>query len=418
MRIAIIGAGISGLMCAYRLSPRFEVSVFEKQDYAGGLCSSASLDKVQIERYNHFFSKRDLEIIRVINELGLGNSLKWKKAKQASIINGQFFDMSRPLSLFSLPGVNIIEKIKLAVFLSKASIAKQGVQFNKHSASSWVEDNCTKNVFERYFKGMLKFKFQNYDDVSASYLWARINEGKHNEIGVLNGGIEAIVKALINRIRSTGAKIMLGRTINRIVHKSDNKWLLYDNTSFAEFDCVIGCSSLKEIGQLCDDELKNELNIPQTDYLNVGCYVLKLRRPLRPGYWLFINQQGDAMSRVIIDTSALSGENVVYYPVYRRANSINEQDQEIIFDDCLRVLNNIDADFDPTQIVEKKFFQDKFIEPVLSNFFIDKVVSFKENAEGFYMPEAMYERHLLKTINTQALKAELVFKKIIERGNR
>ena len=36
-KIAIIGAGVSGLSAAHFLSDRYEVTVFEKEDRAGGL---------------------------------------------------------------------------------------------------------------------------------------------------------------------------------------------------------------------------------------------------------------------------------------------------------------------------------------------------------------------------------------------
>ncbi|MEP6754353.1 MAG: FAD-dependent oxidoreductase, partial [Chthonomonadales bacterium] len=36
MRIAIIGAGISGLVCAHKLHKRHEITVLEANDYPGG----------------------------------------------------------------------------------------------------------------------------------------------------------------------------------------------------------------------------------------------------------------------------------------------------------------------------------------------------------------------------------------------
>ncbi len=416
MKIAIIGAGISGLLCAYRLSQKFEVSVFEKENFPGGLCSSVSFDNLQVEKYNHFFSRQDKEIIRVINELGLGDCLSWKKVRQASIIEGKFFDMSRPLSLFGLPGINLFEKMKLAVFMIKASIADDGFKFNQQTVREWVEGNCTKNVFERYFKPMLEFKFQNYDDVSAGYLWARIKEGKHNEIGVLSGGMGVLLSGLIEKIRSRGSKIILGKNIRKIERTSKDKWLLYDDESFMPFDCVLCCISLKETVQLCDDELKNILGISEPEYLNAGSYILKLKRPLRQGYWLFINQLESGRRNVIIDTSLFSGNNIVYCPVYLRAKHITEKERDNIFNNCMRALKNINRDFGDHWIEKKIFCSDAFVEPVLTKKFISQLFSGGSMGGGFYIPEAMYERHLLKTVNTQAVKAKLIFERIMERN--
>ncbi len=416
MKIAVIGAGISGLLCAYRLSNEFQVSVFEKENYPGGLCSCTCLDNLSVEKYNHFFSRQDKEIIGVIDELGLGDSLSWKKVRQASIIDGEFFDMSRPLSLFCLPGINIFEKMKLAAFLIKASIAEDGLKFNNQTARVWVEGNCTKNVFERYFKPMLEFKFQNFDDVSAAYLWARIKEGKQNEIGVLSGGMGVLLDGLMEKICERGAKIILGKTIRRIESPVKNKWLLYDNKSSMEFDCVLCCISLKETRQLCSEAVKNGLNIPEPEYLNVGSYILKLKRPLRQGYWLFVNRLESGRRNVVIDTSLVTGDNIVYCPVYLRAKNITETDRQNIFNNCMSALKNINRDFDRTWVEKKMFCSDTSVEPVLTKKFIEQVFRGDSRDVGLYIPELMHERHLLKTVNTQALRSKLVFKMIVERN--
>ena len=44
MRIAVIGAGISGMVAAYLLSPEHEVTVFEANDYIGGHTHTIDVD--------------------------------------------------------------------------------------------------------------------------------------------------------------------------------------------------------------------------------------------------------------------------------------------------------------------------------------------------------------------------------------
>lgn len=44
MKIAIIGAGISGLSCAWLLDKHYEVTLFEKNDYLGGHANTATID--------------------------------------------------------------------------------------------------------------------------------------------------------------------------------------------------------------------------------------------------------------------------------------------------------------------------------------------------------------------------------------
>ena len=62
------------------------------------------------------------------------------------------------------------------------------------------------------------------------------------------------------------------------------------------------------------------------------------------------------------------------------------------------------------------FCSDAFVEPVLTKKFIEQVFSGGNRVGGLYMPEAMYERLLLKTVNTQAVKSKLIFERIMERN--
>src|ERR1700751_1893757 len=44
MRVAIVGAGISGLVVAHLLHPEHEITVFETADYAGGHANTIRVD--------------------------------------------------------------------------------------------------------------------------------------------------------------------------------------------------------------------------------------------------------------------------------------------------------------------------------------------------------------------------------------
>ncbi len=75
-RIAVIGAGISGLTTAYHLRHRgFTVQVFEANDQVGGPIATRSIDGYRIETGPHTLLVRHAAVERLIQDLGLGDEV-------------------------------------------------------------------------------------------------------------------------------------------------------------------------------------------------------------------------------------------------------------------------------------------------------------------------------------------------------
>lgn len=105
-KIAIIGAGIAGLSCAYELQKKgYEVEVFEKEAYVGGRLSTRTKDRLPFDiGVNHFINLYS-EMRAYADELHLEwhpfTFVKYQLAK-----NGEITDLMK--------GLTLVEKIKLA----------------------------------------------------------------------------------------------------------------------------------------------------------------------------------------------------------------------------------------------------------------------------------------------------------------
>ena len=81
MNISVIGGGITGLVAAYKLSKEgYKVTIFESSYFLGGQASVENLGGFKIERGYHHLFRNDIDIIELIEELNLSNSLKWYKS--------------------------------------------------------------------------------------------------------------------------------------------------------------------------------------------------------------------------------------------------------------------------------------------------------------------------------------------------
>lgn len=125
-RIAVIGSGISGLVSAYLLSKRYDVSLFEANDYLGGHTNTVSVD---IGSEQHFI---DTGFI-VFNKKTYPNFCQ------------------------------LIEKLNIPIQLSEMSFSyrsiNSGFEYNGHSLNTLFSDrrNLYKLSFYRFIKEIILF---------------------------------------------------------------------------------------------------------------------------------------------------------------------------------------------------------------------------------------------------------------------
>jgi len=412
MKIAVIGAGISGILCAYRLSKDHQVTVFEKEDYAGGLCSKLNFSGESVDRYYHFFSKKDSALINLLTELNLGSALFWAKVKQADVIGGRLVEVDSPFNLVFASWLGMVEKIRIGLFLLRMRFGR-ALEFNQ-KIIELNKKNVYPKAFENYLRPLLEFKFEKIDDISASYLWARIREKKHNVIGYLKGGVEVLTNCLFKKIDDNGGKILFNTKVKSLKKLSNKKWQVNSESEY-QYDYVISCISTQDTLSLYPElasHPKYKLHFSTVEYLNAGSFLLKIKKPLKCGYWLFMVELDDKSQQIIIDASAVSKNNIVYCPVYQRNEFFSEQDKKNIFKNCLEALRKINPKFDEDWIEDKIFCDDLKIEPVPTTEFIRGLYWGKGGFGGLYIPELTYQKDLLKTINTLAIKADIITESI------
>ncbi|MBI4845883.1 MAG: FAD-dependent oxidoreductase [Candidatus Omnitrophica bacterium] len=419
MKVAVIGAGISGLLTAFHLCRHCEIIVFEEAERVGGLSAGFNYQGYFLEKYNHFFSAEDKHILNTLEELGLYDKLYWARPKQVFFSKGRQISLNSPWDLLKLDGLTLADKFRLASFMRSAALERRMDFLVNTDAAGWIKQKCPDKVYERYFRPLFEFKFgSSFADISALYLWARFKEKKNKKIGYLKGGVGVLHECLVRHIQENNGGIFLKEPINRLTYNPTSGWQLRSLKQAMDFDAVVCCVPFKKVEFLCADVRKFlDGSVPQIKYLNVSSTLLHLEKPLKKGYWFFIVDEKDSAPLVIIDTSALNGQPFVYVPEYTRGNSFSEKDENIRLDRIKSVLKNVNPDFNNNWIRKSFFFSDQDVEPVADNAFLSGLLNIDDFSQGIFIPELLSAKpYYLKTLNSCALKAKIIAKRILEKN--
>src|SRR5215470_4780597 len=100
MRVGIIGGGVAGLGGAYFLAlAGHHVEVFEQAPVLGGLAGCFDFDGLPVEKYYHFVCRDDVDLLAMLDRLGLRDELEWRPGKMKFFYRGKLYAFGTPWDL-------------------------------------------------------------------------------------------------------------------------------------------------------------------------------------------------------------------------------------------------------------------------------------------------------------------------------
>lgn len=383
MKIAVLGAGFTGLTAAYRLAQQgHQVTVFEKESAPGGLASGFKNKGWQwpLERFYHHFFASDQEAINLIKELDLGQKLLFKKPITAiyypSILISQYpnipvsiYPFDSPLALLKFPHLSLIDRLRTGIVLAYLKTTSSYKSLEKITAEKWLKRTMGENVFKVLWEPLLVSKFGDYaNQVSAAWFWARIKK-RTRSLGYLEGGFQTLVDRLVEKIEEKSGQVLLGKEVRKIER---NNWK-FDICNLT-FDIVISTLPtpvfLKIAPPLPSDYSRSLSQIPR---LWAQTLVLELKRQfLEKVYWLNINDASFPFLAVVehtnfIDKSHYAGRHLLYIGNYLPDNHpyLKKKPPELlkIFTPYLKKIN---SQFDNLTIRNLYLFSAPYAQPVIT----------------------------------------------------
>jgi protoporphyrinogen oxidase len=290
MKIAIIGAGYSGMVAAYDLKKAgYDVTVFEAAEYVGGLASGFKEPhwNWSVEKFYHHWFQSDSEMLGLIRELGLENKVRFPRPLTVMLYKNKWHPFDSILKALLFPGLGFgLNKIRFGFVGLYLRLTNNWRALEKVTADEWMMKYAGKQVYEQMWKPLLVGKFGSfYKDVNMAWMWARMH-ARTTRLGTFEGGFQAFADLFAGKLREMGVEIRLKAQIKSIKQDPASGLLNVDGESF---DKVLVTSSPNLMAKLCPDLPENYLK-GLLDLKSMGAVVmtLALKQTLsKDGYYWF-----------------------------------------------------------------------------------------------------------------------------------
>ena len=139
MRVAVIGAGVAGLVAGHRLAEAgHPPDVYERWPGLGG--QAATLDVGEghrLERYYHHLFTSDRHIAALYDELGMPDELEWRRSAVAFFVDGKSWPFNGPLDLLRFRPLSLASRIRMGVAVLMLQRRRDVTPFESETAREW-----------------------------------------------------------------------------------------------------------------------------------------------------------------------------------------------------------------------------------------------------------------------------------------
>src|SRR5215218_2361311 len=225
MRIAVLGAGVAGLVAALRLTEAgHTVDVYERWPGLGG--QAATIDVGQghlLERYYHHLFSTDRHIAALYEELGMEDELEWLSSSVAYFADGRQWPFVTPLDLLRFKPLPPLARVRLgAAVLAIQRGPGNPAPFERVTARAWIERYMGKHAWRALWGPLLRGKFgERADEIAMVWLQNKLrlrrgDDAAEEKLGYPRHSWERLFTALRDRIEAGGGRVLIDRPAARL----------------------------------------------------------------------------------------------------------------------------------------------------------------------------------------------------------
>ncbi len=381
MKIAIVGAGFTGLSAAFELLGKgHEVVIFEKDSNPGGLAIGFK-EKIwdwSLEKHYHHWFSNDSSVLDLANKI---NYKIIKKGPKTSIyVEGKIYQLDSPLHVLTFPKLPLIDRVRMAMVLGFLKLDPFWKPLEKFKTEDFLLKTMGKDAYKKIWEPQLKNKFGEFaKEISLAWFWARIKKRTPSLI-YPSGGFLKFADSLVKECEKKGAKFFFDTEVEEIRGGDKSVSIKYKMSREARsrsagenFDKIIVTLPSFLFAKITPDlpkEYKDRLlSLKGLGAINL---ILRLKKPfLTDGtYWLSVCDKKSPIMAIVehtnfMDKKHYNNEHIVYLGNYLPSN---HPYMEMAADELLKIYDPFLKKINPNyqlSIINSQLFKVPFAQPII-----------------------------------------------------
>ncbi len=424
MRVAVVGAGVAGLVAAHRLGEAgHECDVYERWPGLGGQVATLDVgDGHLLERYYHHLFTSDRHIIELHRELGLGE-IEWLPSSVAFFAEGESHPFTAPLDLLRFKPLSVPARIRMGLALLwlqrryRDAAALEGI-----TAQEWISRTMGREGWEKLWGPLLRGKFgDRAGDITMSWLWSKLMvrrqikgaQARKELLGYPPGGFQPLLDALAERIRSLGGRVLIDRPVARLARAGGGFEVTaaapasfrrgHDPREFEpdgepeRYDAVVATVPNEIFTALLEPGLAEEVGrdyldrLESIEYHTALCVLLELDRGFTPFYWTNVADPELPFVGLIEQTNLIAperygGRRFLYVANYVAAGDpLLELDYEELFAVYEPGLRKVNPRFERAWVKRFWVFREPAAQPIVDVGYRERIAPLRTGADGLVL---------------------------------
>lgn len=390
MKIAIIGAGFTGLAAGFKLQKHgHQVTIFEKDSFPGGLAVGFKDPKWQwtLEKHYHHWFANDDKILSLAKEIKYPVLIK--QPKTSVYVSNKFYKLDSPVDVLKFPELNILQRLRMGATIALLRYNPFWKLFERYRASDLLPKMMGRKPYKILWKPLIVKKFGVYAKyISLAWFWARIVK-RTPSLVYPQGGFLKFANTIVSQIQKGGGKVLFNNEIKNI--STQKKGMVkVGNLTFDKVIVTLPSFLFTQIApQLPTDYKQKLLKLSGLGAINL---VLRLKKPFfnNQTYWLNICDTKYPLTGIVEHTNFMNkkyynNEHLVYLLNYLPQNHpfmhMDKVELLKIYDPLLIKINKNYK----SEIIDTHLFSTPFAQPIIPVNYSKLIPPFKTPLKNVYL---------------------------------